>query len=127
MTDMHYGLSNEEPTLEEIKNMYLQKTARYSFSLPFVLGASFSQAPQNDTKKLLQLGEYVGLCFQLKDDQLKLIGSEKEVGTDIGSDVRENKKTLIRYWLFHNSNSSEKQNLSMIFGKKSFKKKMYYT
>jgi geranylgeranyl diphosphate synthase type I len=116
MTDVHFGLSSDEPTLREIRTMYLRKTARYSFSLPFVLGALLAEAPEKDIKHLDRLGEYIGIAFQIRDDEIKLLGSADEVGTDIGSDIRENKKTLLRAWLLQQANRSDKQALRGIFG-----------
>lgn len=123
MTDMHYGLSSDEPTTDEIRTMYLHKTARYSFSLPFSLGALLSAAPKEDIEHLRLIGEYIGIAFQIKDDEIKMMGSEKEVGTDIGSDIRENKKTLIRAWLLEKANNKDKQKLLGLFGNKEITEK----
>lgn len=116
MADMHYGLSSDEPSLRDIRIMYIRKTARYSFSLPFILGSIHGDAPKQDKDLLSRLGEYVGVVFQIKDDEIKLFGSEEEVGTDIGSDIRENKKTLIRAWLMERASESDRDQLQTIFG-----------
>lgn len=118
MTDIHYGLSSDEPTLRNIRSMYMHKTAHYSFSLPFCLGAMKTNAPKKDIENLRLLGEYIGIAFQIKDDEIKLLGSADEVGTDIGSDIRENKKTLIRAWLFQKAENKDKQKLKTLFGNK---------
>lgn len=122
MTDMHYGLSHEEPTPKQIRTMYMYKTAHYSFSLPLHLGALYSQAPKEDCNKLRLLGSYIGLTFQIKDDELKLMGSEDEVGTGIGSDIRENKKTLIRAWLLEEADEKDTTMLHTLFGKQDISK-----
>lgn len=38
-------------------------------------------------------GDHLGLAFQVKDDLLDLLGSEKEIGKPVGSDIRAGKKT----------------------------------
>lgn len=119
MTDMHFGFSPAEPSLQDIRTMYIRKTARYSFSLPFILGAVHSDAPEKDIETLGLLGEYIGLAFQIRDDEIKILGSAEEVGTDIGSDIRENKKTLIRAWLMEQAEDEYKQTLEGLFGKQT--------
>ena len=50
-------------------------------------------------KSLERCGHAYGLLFQLKDDELGLYGSEKELGKPVGSDLKECKKTLHYYYL----------------------------
>jgi geranylgeranyl diphosphate synthase type I len=118
MTDMDYGLQTQEQTVEEIKKLYVRKTSGYSFSLPFLLGATLANASTKDKKLLNKIGENVGIAFQIKDDEIKLFGSKDEVGTDIGSDIRENKKTFIRALLMKKSSEEDKNKLNKIFGNK---------
>ncbi|OIP83524.1 hypothetical protein AUK04_03355 [Candidatus Roizmanbacteria bacterium CG2_30_33_16] len=65
---------------------------------------------------LNSLGENLGLIFQIKDDEMGIFGDEKATGKPTGSDIRENKKTLLRLLLFESSNTLEKKVLIKIFG-----------
>lgn len=118
MTDMDYGLQTQEQTVEEIKKLYVRKTSGYSFSLPFLLGATLANAGSEDKSLLNKIGENIGIAFQIKDDEIKLLGSKDEVGTDIGSDIRENKKTFIRALLMKKASEEDKNKLNKIFGNK---------
>lgn len=103
-------------TRNEILDIYKWKTGRYTFSLPLVIGAMLADQEEKIITKLENLGEYLGILFQLKDDELDIFGEEKNIGKSVGSDIRENKKTL--YWLnlFKKATSGQKQQLNKIFG-----------
>lgn len=125
MQDVYLGNSSKIPDEEDIISVYLYKTARYTFSLPLTLGAILNNQPQKTVNNLSSLGEYLGLIFQIKDDEMGIFGEEKITGKPIGSDIREGKKTLFYYHLFKNSSEKERENLKKIFGKKNMDKKMF--
>lgn len=114
--DVFYSEAKNELSQLTILDIYRNKTAFYSFSLPFKLGVMLQKGTHAKLNVLNNLGEYLGLIFQIKDDELGIFGDEKITGKKAGSDIRENKKTLIRYLLFANSNLSEKKALTKIFG-----------
>lgn len=121
MLDFHYGSSREEPTPEQILQLYKNKSARYTFSLPFVLGAILAGAEDENIKVLNEMGEKLGLVFQIKDDEIEMYSNEGEIGKPVGSDIRENKKTLFRAYLFQHTNIQEKKKLLTIYGNQSLK------
>jgi len=123
MLDVYYGESNREPDVSTIMDIYLKKTARYTFSLPLMLGALLNNIDEVNWKRLSQLGENLGLIFQLKDDELGVFGDEKTTGKPTGSDIRENKKTLMRLLLYQSSSDKEKKELNKIFGSKTITQK----
>ncbi|MFB6242426.1 MAG: polyprenyl synthetase family protein [Candidatus Nanosalina sp.] len=94
--DIYTGHSQEELEESEIMELYRDKTARYTFSLPFSVGAVLAGAEDDRIEDLRQLGEKIGVIYQLKDDELGLFGSEEKTGKSLGSDLEENKKTLHR-------------------------------
>ena len=50
----------------------------------------------DETMKLLEdLGNYLGIAFQLQDDLLDIMGNEIELGKRIGNDIVEGKKTYM--------------------------------
>jgi geranylgeranyl diphosphate synthase type I len=73
-------------------------------------------------KNLEKFGEHLGLIFQIKDDDLGMMGNVEEIGKPVGSDVREGKKTLYYFFLFQKSTSNEKKELKKIFGNKNLSK-----
>ncbi|HSW96798.1 MAG TPA: polyprenyl synthetase family protein [Candidatus Saccharimonadales bacterium] len=114
MQDVYSGYTKDAVTQSDIEQVYLYKTGRYTFSLPMMMGALL--AGQKDNRNLERLGECLGIIFQHTDDALSLFGSEIVTGKPEGSDIRENKKTLYRLYLYEKVSDTEKQRLEMIFG-----------
>jgi geranylgeranyl diphosphate synthase type I len=94
------GASSSDRTLsgDQILSLYRYKTARYTFSLPFLLGATLADAPKTTVGNLMMLGEHMGILYQLRDDELNLSGNTKVTGKSAGSDIRDGKQTY-RAWL----------------------------
>lgn len=118
MQDVFLGMSGASLSEEEILDLYLSKTARYTFSLPMVTGAHLAGADPLTLGKLEECGEKMGLLFQMRDDDLGLFGSEEALGKPVGSDIRENKKTLHYLYLFQSLGESERERLRGFFGSK---------
>jgi geranylgeranyl diphosphate synthase type II len=80
--------------------MTLKKTCWYSFIHPCRLGALIAR-PDDVASGALDLdsfnafGFYLGAAFQIQDDVLNLIGSQKKYGKEIGGDIYEGKRTLM--------------------------------
>ncbi len=94
--DIYAGYSRDELSEKEIIDLYRGKTARYTFSLPMKAGAILAGADEDEQEKLYELGEKIGVIFQLKDDELGLFGDQEKIGEELGSDLVEDKKTLHR-------------------------------
>ena len=121
MHDVELALmSGEKVTKDDILQMYLDKTASYTISLPLMAGAILAKQNKKATAQLNELGKTLGLIFQIKDDELGLFGDKSKTGKPVGADIREGKKTLYYYYLlkkvedrkkllqtFGNSNISE--------------------
>jgi geranylgeranyl diphosphate synthase type I len=115
MADVRWGASKAEVSEEEILAMYRGKTAHYSFSLPLAAGALCADradlvAPFTD------LGERLGILFQIRDDELGLFGDEESTGKGHASDLREGKKTLFRSRLLAAAPACELPRLRALFG-----------
>lgn len=93
MLDVHQTISPEPVTLEQTLEMYRYKTSRYTFATPLVMGGLYAKADQEQIKAVENIGELIGLIFQIKDDELGLFGTEAQTGKPIISDVREGKRT----------------------------------
>ncbi len=121
--DSLFGQTKREASKEEIYAVYKYKTARYTFSLPFEMACIITESPTSTKNQLAELGEDMGILYQLKDDELGLFGNEKETGKPVGSDIREDKKTYIRHLLFKNATGQDKKILLELFGKTQATKK----
>jgi geranylgeranyl diphosphate synthase, type I len=117
MQDISFGSFRRTPARDEVIALYLHKTARYTFSLPLAAGALLAGVPAAERRRLWQLGEHLGVIFQVRDDDLGIFGSEKETGKPVGSDIREGKKTLLSLELFRRARGEEKKTLEALFGK----------
>ncbi len=122
MDDVYFGYLNQTPTLTDIERMYKYKTSRYTFSLPFAIGALMAQKNQQLLTKMEKLGEYLGLIYQIKDDEIGLFSSQQKTGKPVGSDIRENKKTYLRTLCFTQADGSNLKKLQKIYQKKEITK-----
>jgi len=119
MDDVSFSYIENNPSIESILNVYHYKTARYSFSVPLTIGAMIAGASDELIESLSKFGDAAGILFQIRDDELGLFGTTKETGKPIGSDIRENKKTLFRHILYSLALPDEIKKLNTIFGKEA--------
>jgi len=80
----------------DILSIYRYKTARYTFSLPFFIGASIAGIDEDTAQILTEIGDDIGIVFQIQDDLIGLMQPSTQSGKPRGSDVRENKMTLYK-------------------------------
>ena len=116
MQDVNFEYLKNDVSETEILSVYRYKTARYTFSLPLMIGALLSKQDDTIVNKLGLIGEDMGIVFQIKDDELGIFGDESLLGKSVGIDIRDNKKTLYRHYLLSSSTESEKHILNKIFG-----------
>ena len=82
-------------TQSNVMQVHTHKTAYYTVTGPLSLGAVLAEAENKQVKKIQDYGQPVGIAFQIRDDILGLYSDEKTLGKPIGSDIRENKNTLL--------------------------------
>jgi octaprenyl-diphosphate synthase len=58
------------------------------------LGALYSGASPEVTDKLARFGRQLGIAFQIADDLLDIVGSERDTGKSLGTDLEQKKLTL---------------------------------
>ena len=119
MEDVFLGNIEHTPGLEEIELVYLHKTARYSFSLPMVVGVNIAGENLKTIELIEKLGKHLGFIFQLRDDEIGIFSDENISGKTVGSDIRENKKTYIRSMLYSATSKGDQKILNDIFGKRN--------
>lgn len=88
-----------QPSEREIRQLYRYKTACYTFSLPLIIGAILTKQTSRVVAALAKLGEFFGLIYQLKDDELGLIGDPAQTGKPLGADFREKRQTYLSFVL----------------------------
>ena len=58
------------------------------------LGAAWAGASEEVTGRLADYGRWLGIAFQIADDLLDLVGTEKTAGKTLGTDLEQQKLTL---------------------------------
>lgn len=97
-----------------------QKTASLIASCCAV-GASSAGVENGQVGKMRQLGEYVGMAFQIKDDLFDY--GEEEIGKPLGIDIKEKKMTLPLIYALSKASWLEKRRIINIVRNESDKPK----
>jgi geranylgeranyl diphosphate synthase type I len=117
MQDVFLGSWKGVVDEENVYTLYTYKTGRYTFSLPMMMGALLAEQDPKTLSHLEKIGEYLGIIFQIRDDELGLFGYESEIGKPIGTDLREGKQTLHYLGLLKRADAHQREKLSAIMGK----------
>ena len=112
MQDVSASLTQERLLEADILSVYRYKTARYTFSLPLVVGAKLAGVSEPILSILDRIGENIGILFQIRDDELNLFGDPAKTGKSIGGDIREHKQTLLLLYLAQENSTINLQSLS---------------
>lgn len=91
--DMNYEKTDLVTEEEYLQMIGLKTAALLGFSLE--LGGLVAGASEKDTLLLRELGENIGIGFQLKDDLLDVFGEQAKFGKQVGGDIIANKKTFL--------------------------------
>jgi geranylgeranyl diphosphate synthase type I len=119
MQDVYFSMSHTQPGEKEILDLYRYKTARYTFSLPLMTGSLLAGQDTKTVACLEELGECLGIIFQIKDDELGLFGDEQEIGKPIGTDIEEGKKTIFSHYLLESARGADRKSVQDILLKKA--------
>ena len=104
---------------EDVLDIYRLKTAHYTIIGPYELGLSI--VGKEISKELKQALEYIGICFQIKDDILGVFGDSKIIGKPNLSDVEECKQTILYTYTLK---TKYKDKLLKYYGKKITEKEL---
>jgi len=107
--DMTFETRNDVTEDEYIEMIRLKTSVLLACALK--IGALLADAPQQDADLLYQLGEQVGLAFQLQDDLLDVYGDPKVFGKAIGGDITSNKKTYMLINAVNRANEEQRREL----------------
>jgi geranylgeranyl diphosphate synthase, type I len=117
LLDLKLGMKNiSEVSEDEISQIHIMKTAKYTIEGPLQLGAILSGAIEKDVEKISKFALPLGRAFQIKDDLLGIFGEENKLGKSILSDIKENKKTLLVWFAFMKSDEEVKEFIQFCLG-----------
>lgn len=118
--DLAEGELNQLSLVKELildEDEYFQVIGKKTASLMSVcmrIGAMSVDASEEEVARFAKLGEYLGICFQLRDDIFDYFTDA--IGKPTGNDIREGKVTLPLLYAIKNAPESEKKELlSIIF------------
>jgi len=84
------------------------------FAVSCELGAFLGGATEEESKRFYEFGRLLGLAYQIYDDCLDLVGTEKEIGKSLGTDLQKGKLTLPLIFLLQNAKPTETHLISSI-------------
>lgn len=114
--DINYE-ERDDVSTEEYLNMVELKTAAL-FETSAFIGGLCANASELQIEALREFGKKFGICFQIIDDILGLIGEEKKFGKPIGSDLKKGKKTYLLIYALEHLQKTDHDNLIAILDKK---------
>jgi len=91
--DMEFE-QRDKVTAEEYRAMIRLKTA-VLLACSLRVGATIASASAEDSDRIGEFGEHIGLAFQLRDDLLDAFGDPAQTGKQQGGDLRAGKKTFL--------------------------------
>ena len=104
---------------EEYLKMIELKTA-VLIAASLKIGAILGGASQRDSEDLYEFGRNLGLAFQLQDDLLDTYGDPELTGKKLGTDILDNKKTILVIEALENASEAQKDELCKWLEKKEF-------
>ncbi|HCO68159.1 MAG TPA: polyprenyl synthetase [Dysgonomonas sp.] len=111
---------DEDEYFEVIK----KKTASL-ISVCMKIGAVSVGASYVDVQKFEQMGEYLGICFQLRDDIFDYFTND--IGKPTGNDIREGKVTLPLLYALQHSDKEESQRMTGLIRSADFSNEVVET
>ncbi|MCK5289899.1 MAG: polyprenyl synthetase family protein [Candidatus Aenigmarchaeota archaeon] len=114
--DILSGIEPEMLTEDELLNIHLLKSAKYTIESPLQIGALLAGASKEQLKILSKYALPLGQAFQVQDDNLGLFGDEEKLGKPASSDLAEGKKTLLIIKALENAKHSEKRIINEYLG-----------
>ncbi len=101
----------EQLSPEDYLELIMHKTCWYTTMHPLRVGALIGSAGSADLRPMAQFGFFLGAAFQIQDDLLNLLGTEREYGKEINGDLYEGKRTLPLIHLVRNARPGDRQTI----------------
>lgn len=122
MMDVDCATKNVVSDVLISKKIFL-KSAGYTFIGPFQIGAALAGAGNDDLDFCAQLGKYLGVAFQIRNDLIDIISVEKDKKTPLG-DIEQGQHSFFTQYIFKKGTKRQKEDLKRYFGKKIEKKEV---
>lgn len=119
LADVHFSNLATPPSKDEVLAMYNDKTASYSIVLPLQAGAIMAGAPESELELLAQIGQKLGVAYQLQDDLLGVFGDQSKTGKPPAGDLREGKYTALVLTALELAQIADRQELTAILAAES--------
>jgi geranylgeranyl diphosphate synthase type II len=116
--DMNFENRTDVSEEEYMEMIRLKTAVLLGFSLE--LGGLMAGVPEKDVSLLYQMGEAIGIGFQLKDDLLDVFGDQEKFGKQVGGDIIANKKTFLLIKALQLANDNQQQQLRFWLHEKNF-------
>lgn len=116
--------NKHNPKEDDVIEMYMNKTAVYTFEGPLYFGAY--AAGIKDGKIFSVLSKYarsIGIAFQIQDDLIGLFSKKSKTGKPAISDIQEGKRTLLVIKALEKADGKQKRTLEMLLGKRDLSEK----
>lgn len=103
-------LNMHDPDVTEERYLHVihSKTAKL-FEAAAQLGALIAGATESEIAAASEYGRSLGTAFQLIDDVLDYSGNAKDIGKNVGDDLREGKPTLPLIYLMHRGTPAQRE------------------
>lgn len=111
--------------MEEVDIKNYLKTASYSFIKPMQIGAVLAEAGDELTTPLEKIGAHLGCAFQMQDDYLDIVASEKEIQKDAFLDFKGRQRTYFTEYLLTHGTDEIKREFNRYFGKDTLTEEGY--
>jgi geranylgeranyl diphosphate synthase type II len=108
------GVDALEP--EDYLDLIMHKTCWYTTVHPLRVGALIGSAGEADLRPMVRFGFHLGAAFQIQDDLLNLLGTEREYGKEIDGDLFEGKRTLPLIHLLRHAQGADREVLGRYLG-----------
>lgn len=115
LLDVSIGI-DKPATEKDVLLIHRYKTGDYSGSLPMIIGAILAGADDEKLNPIYEYGWRIGTAYQIRDDEIGLFGEEDEIGKPVGSDIRQNKNTLLKVKAIENASETDRQFLNEAYG-----------
>ncbi len=118
--DMNFETA-QEVSIKDYLNMIRLKTS-VLLAASLKIGAIIAGAGIENIEKIYQIGESIGLAFQLQDDLLDVYSKQEKFGKKTGGDILANKKTYLYLKAFELAKGNDLKLLTKYYTEKSIDK-----
>ena len=118
--DMDFELLPNVSESQYIEMVRLKTAVLLGFCLEY--GGILADMNEKEKNQLCQIGEQMGIGFQLIDDLLDVYGNKDTFGKEVGGDIVTNKKTFLFIKAMQLASDSQKKQLHYWFTVKDFVK-----